>query len=138
YLQSSPAASEEMLIDDGASAIVADLGACLRDMEIHGHYFGSFSLTLVLYDTDRERLNRGVADCFKVFATHDAALTDERYNLLNAWLAMVPGNSARNLRLMYLLNPNYADLSFLWTVHPGDPWNAALNQEYLAALETTQ
>lgn len=136
YVQIAPPTSEEMLIDEGASAVVADLGACLRDLELHGHYFGSFSLTLVLFDTDAERLDSGVAECVKVFTTSDAVLTDERYNLLNAWLAAVPGNSARNLRLMYLLNTNYADLSFLFTAHAGDPRNGHLNRECLAVLET--
>src|SRR5262249_41614555 len=136
YLQGAPPASEDMLIDEGAAAVVADLGACLRDMEMHGHYFGLFSLTLVLFDTDPCRLNDGVAECIKVFAAQDALLNEERYNLLNAWLAAVPGNAARNLRRMYLMNTNYADLSFLFTVDSGEPQNAHLNGEYLAVLET--
>jgi len=138
YVQSAPPAREEMLIDDGASALVADLGACLRDMEVHGHYFGTFSLTLVVYDTDQARLARSVADCLKVFAAHDAALTDERYNLLNAWLATVPGNADRNLRRMYVLNTNYADLSFLFTVARGESRNRMLGQPALAVVETDQ
>jgi hypothetical protein len=30
------------------------------------------------------------AECVKVFAAHDAQLTEERYNQLNAWLAVCP------------------------------------------------
>jgi type IV secretion system protein VirB4 len=138
YMQSTTPAPQDMLIDDGASAMVSDLGACLRDMEVQGHYFGTFALSLVLYDTDVARLQRSVAACSKVFAAHDATLTDERYNLLNAWLATIPGNSARNLRGMYLLNTNYADLSFLFSIAQGEVHNAVLGQEYLVALETTQ
>lgn len=37
---------------------------------------------------------------------------------------------------MYLLNTNYADFSFLFTLHCGEPWNPHLRQEYLAVLET--
>jgi type IV secretion system protein TrbE len=37
---------------------------------------------------------------------------------------------------MYLLNTNYADLSFLFTIHPGEKTNAHLRSEYLAVLET--
>jgi len=48
----------------------------------------------------------------------------------------VPGNYAMNLRQMYLLNTNYADLSFLFTILPGEKTNAHLGTEYLAALET--
>jgi type IV secretion system protein VirB4 len=63
-------------------------------------------------------------------------LIDERYNLLNAWLAAVPGNHLYNLRRTWLLNTNYADLSFLFTQHAGEPWNQHLDREYLAILET--
>jgi type IV secretion/conjugal transfer VirB4 family ATPase len=48
----------------------------------------------------------------------------------------VPGNHAWNLRTLYLLNTNYADFSFLFTLHSGEPRNAHLRQEYLAILET--
>src|SRR6202041_1096700 len=61
---------------------------------------------------------------------------EEKYNLLNAFLAAVPGNHAFNLRSLYLLNTNYADFSFLFTLHCGEPRNAHLRQEYLAVLET--
>ena len=37
---------------------------------------------------------------------------------------------------MYLLNSNYADLSFLFTILPGERVNAHLGAEYLAVLET--
>jgi type IV secretion system protein VirB4 len=71
-----------------------------------------------------------------VFSVHDAQLYEERYNLLNAFLAAVPGNYAFNLRYLYLLNTNYADLSFLFTLHSGETRNHQLRNEYLAVLET--
>jgi len=42
-----------------------------------------------------------------------------------------------NLRSMYLLNTNYADYSFLFTLHSGETENRHLRQEYLALLETS-
>ena len=127
----------DVLIDDGAAAIVASLGACLEEIEVHGRYFGEFSMTVVLYDKDRSALRASVAECFKVFAAHDAHLTEERYNLLNAWLAVLPGNRAYNLRKLWLMNTNYADLSFLFTPDRGGIRNEQLGAEYLAVLETT-
>src|SRR4029077_16599491 len=41
-----------------------------------------------------------------------------------------------NLRYQYLLNSNYSDFSFLFTLHCGEPANPHLRQEYLAVLET--
>ena len=136
YFGDRPLNPQEMLIDDAAAGLVADLGGCLREIEIAGNHFGKFSLSIVLYDRDQIRLRRAVAECFKIFSTHDAELIEERYNLLNAFLAVIPGNRAFNLRRMWLLNTNYADLSFLFSLHTGETHNTHLDQEYLAVLET--
>ena len=65
-------------------------------------------------------------------------MTDERYNLLNAWLAVLPGNGAYNVRSMHLLNTNYADLSLLFAQDAGAETNAHLGREALAVLDSTQ
>ena len=61
---------------------------------------------------------------------------DETYNLLNAWLSIVPGNGAHNLRRLALLETNLADLSFLFTLDQGDRISPHLGQEALAIFET--
>ena len=137
-MSAQPTRYEEMLIDDSSVAHVADLGQSLRDMEVEGRYFGLFSFSIVLYGLDPARIERNVAECFKIFSTHEAALIDERYNLLNAWLAAIPGNGFYNLRRLWLMNTNYADLSFLFTSHTGERWNRHLDREYLALVETGQ
>ena len=136
YIGNQAPHPEQMLIDDGAAAHVRDLGACLTELEVNGNYFGQFSMTVVLYDSNRSQLQRSVAECFKVFSVHDAVVIEERYNLLNAFLATIPGNSQYNLRYLWLLNTNYADLSFLFTLHTGEKRNAHLEAEYLAVMET--
>jgi len=98
---------------------VRELGKGIEEIELRGNYFGQFSLTVVIYDLDLAVVERAAAEFYKVFGVHDAQLYDERYNLLNAFLAAVPGNHAFNLRYLYLLNTNYADLSFLFTLHSG-------------------
>ena len=128
---------EEMLVDDSASATVSDLGQSLTAMEVHGHFFGACSITIALYDRDRAAVDRAVAACAKTFASHDGSLYDESYNLLNAWLAMVPGNGAHNVRRLALLNTNCADLSFLFTLHTGERTSPHLaGAEHLAVFET--
>jgi type IV secretion/conjugal transfer VirB4 family ATPase len=134
---SSQTKPEEMLVDDSATATVNELGQSLTEMEVHGHFFGACSLTLVAVDRDARRLDQTVAACVKAFAGHDGSLYEERYNLLNAWLAIVPGNGAHNLRRLPLLNTNVADLSFLFTLHTGSRTSAHLGgREYLAVFET--
>ena len=136
---SSDTKPEEMLVDHSASAVVAELGECLTEMEVRGHFFGASSLSIVLHDEDDSRLARTAAECAKVFAAHDGRLTDERYNLLNAWLAVLPGNNAHNLRKLALLNTNVADLSFLFTIKQGEPVSAHLGgRDCLATFETEQ
>ena len=129
-------APHDALLDDWKEAQVRDLGEGIKQLELHGNYFGQFSLTVVLYDRDLAAVDRAAAEFYKVFSVHDAELYDERYNLLNAFLAAVPGNHAFNLRNLFLLNTNYADFSFLFTLHSGETRNAHLRQEYLAVLET--
>ena len=115
---------------------VRELGEGIKEIELHGNYFGQFSLTVVIYDLDLAKVDRACAEFYKVFSVHDAQLYEEKYNLLNAFLAAVPGNHVFNLRYLYLLNTNYADFSFLFTLHCGEPRNRHLRQEYLAVLET--
>jgi len=135
-LNVSDAPPHDVLVDDSKEAQVRELGESIKELELRGNYFGQFSLTVVIYDADLAKVDRAYADFYKVFSVYDAQLYEERYNLLNAFLATVPGNYAFNLRSMYLLNTNYADYTFLFTLHCGEPFNKHLKQEYLAVLET--
>jgi type IV secretion/conjugal transfer VirB4 family ATPase len=130
------AAPRDTLLDDSKESQVHELGRGIEEIELHGNYFGQFSLTVVIYDRDLSVVEKAASEFYKVFSVHDAQLFDERYNLLNAFLAAVPGNYAFNLRYLYLLNTNYADLSFLFTLQSGDTRNQHLRSEYLAVLET--
>ena len=130
------APSQDVLLDDSKESQVRELGEGVKEIELHGNYFGEFSLTVVIYDLDLAKVDRACADFYKVFSVHDAQLYEEKYNLLNAFLAAIPGNHVFNLRRLYLLNTNYADFSFLFTLHSGAPRNEHLREEYLAVLET--
>jgi type IV secretion/conjugal transfer VirB4 family ATPase len=133
---SSETRPEEMLVDESAGATVKQLGDALTELEVHGHFFGECSLTLVLHDEDARALERTAAEAIKVMATHDGTFIEETYNLLNAWLSVVPGNRAHNLRRLALLETNYADLSFLFTLNRGEPISPHLGREALAVFET--
>ena len=127
---------EEMLVDESANATVRQLGDALTELEVNGHFFGDCSLALVLFNEDARLLERATAEATKVMASHDGTFIDETYNLLNAWLSIVPGNSAHNLRRLPILETNYADLSFLFTLDTGQVRSAHLNAEALAVFET--
>jgi type IV secretion system protein TrbE len=131
-----PERREDVLVDNSKEAQVHDLGEALKELELKGNYFGTYSLTVVIHDRVLAKVERTCAEFYKAFSIHDAQLYEEKYNLLNAYLATVPGNYAFNLRSMLILNTNYADYSFLFSVHSGEKINAHLQEEYLAVLET--
>jgi len=130
------APAHDVLVDDSKESQVRELGDSIKEIELKGNYFGNFSLTVVIYDLDLAKVERACAEFYKVFSVHDAQLYEEKYNLLNSFLATVPGNYVFNLRTVFLLNSNYADYSFLFTLHCGEHQNRHLHQEYLAVLET--
>ncbi len=136
-LGSDPAKTNprDVLVDESKQADIEDLGDCLRALG-DGQQLGEFSLTIVLYGRDPRALEQLVGEFAGVFTNADGSLFVETYNQLNAYFAIVPGGYAFNLRRLYLLNTNYADLSFLFTILPGEKTNAYLRSEYLAVLET--
>jgi type IV secretion system protein TrbE len=125
----------DVLVDESKQADIENLGDCLRALG-DGQSLGDFSLTIVLYGRSRTELDQLVAEFTGVFTNADGNLFAETYNQLNAYFATVPGNYALNLRQLYLLNTNYADLSFLFTILPGEKTNAHLGTECLAVVET--
>lgn len=125
----------DVLVDESKQADIETLGDCLRALG-DGQYLGEFSLTIVLYGKDRKAIDPFVGEFAGLFTNADGTLQAETYNQLNAYFAIVPGNYAFNLRRLLILNTNYADLSFLFTVLPGEKVNSYLGTEYLAVMET--
>jgi type IV secretion system protein VirB4 len=127
----------DRLKDETKVEFVDDLNECLKEVQKRGNYFGKFSLTVVIYDHNRAKVEKAVSDFAKAFSTVGATLYTETYNQLSAFFATCPGNSHFNFRQLYITNNNYADWSFLFTLHEGHRWNTFLNREALALVETT-
>jgi type IV secretion system protein VirB4 len=125
----------DVLVDESKQADIENLGDCLRALG-DGQSLGDFSLTIVVYAPTKLETDQLIGEFVSVFTNADGNLFVETYNQLNAYFATVPGGYATNLRRLYLLNTNYADLSFLFTILPGEKMNAHLGTEYLAVLET--
>jgi type IV secretion system protein VirB4 len=123
------------LIDEGQQADVEQMGLVLRHLS-DGESLGEMSLTVVLSSKSFVDLENEASKFATIIANADGVLFPETYNLINAYLAIVPGNSVHNLRRLLILNSNYADVSFLFTILTGDKRNDHLNCEYLAVLET--
>lgn len=125
----------DVLVDESKQADIENLGDCLRALG-DGQSLGDFSLTIVVYAATKTETDRLIGEFVSAFTNADGNLFVETYNQLNAYFAAVPGGYVTNLRKLYLLNTNYADLSFLFTILAGEKRNAHLGAEYLAVLET--
>lgn len=125
----------DVLVDESKQADIENLGDCLRALG-DGQSLGDFSLTIVVYAPTKRETDQLIGEFAGVFTNADGNLFVESYNQLNAYFATIPGGYATNLRRLYLLNANYADLSFLFTILAGEKRNAHLGTEYLAVLET--
>ena len=128
--------SDAMIRDESAEASVEQIGDALRSMEIKQQRFGECAFTLALIGTDPAAVTQAVADATKVMAGHDGQFVEETYNHGNAWLAMIPGNYAYQLRAMPLTDQNLADMSFLFTLDQGRPVSAHLEAPALAIFKT--
>jgi type IV secretory pathway VirB4 component len=62
------APTQDVLLDDSKESQVRELGDGINEIELHGNYFGQFSLTIVIYDLDLAKVNRACADFYKVFS----------------------------------------------------------------------
>jgi type IV secretory pathway VirB4 component len=65
---------------------------------MEGKNFGEYTLSVVIYDEDRLKVDSALAEFQKLFTQRDGLLYEERYNLLNTFFATVPGNRQFNLR----------------------------------------
>jgi type IV secretory pathway VirB4 component len=71
----------------------AELGAALSALGMEGKNFGEYTLSVVIYDEDRLKVENAVAEFQKLFTQHDGLLYEERYNLLNAFLPPSPATA---------------------------------------------
>jgi type IV secretion system protein VirB4 len=128
---------QNVIADKSALNDVEDLDKTLARINNGGEYLGEFSFTIVLYAwRDKPRLQRAASDVVKIFGNHEGALIRETYNALNAYLSIIPGNQAFNVRRTWLLSGNYADLSFLYAPYAGEKVNRHVRSEHLVVLET--
>jgi type IV secretion system protein VirB4 len=125
----------DVLVDESKQGDIENLGDCLRSLG-EGQSLGDFSLTVVLHATTKGELDPVMGEFVGAFSNADGNLFAETYNQLNAYFATIPGNYALNLRKLYILNANYADLSFFFTILTGETHNPHLDAEYLAVLES--
>jgi hypothetical protein len=129
-------APSDMIRDESAEASADQIGDALKDMEVKHQRFGDCAFTLALIGREHDALAHAVAGATKVMAGHDAVVVEETYNHGSAWLSMIPGNYAYQMRSMPLTDQNLADLSFLFTLDQGQAVCPHLKAPALALCRT--
>jgi type IV secretion/conjugal transfer VirB4 family ATPase len=130
---------DNVIADKSATNDVAELDSVITRINNNGEYLGEFSFTAILYGRNgRTALQCAVSDAIRSFGNHEGSLVVESYNALNAYLSIIPGNTAFNVRRSWLLSANYADLSFLYAPSSGARDSGHLAAEYLVTLETDE
>lgn len=86
----STSSGGDRLKDETKVEFVSDLNECLKEVQKRGNYFGEFSLTIVIYDRDRAKVEKAVSECGKAFSNVGASLYAETYNQLSAFFATAP------------------------------------------------
>jgi type IV secretory pathway VirB4 component len=125
----------KMVADKAAQENVGELGHLSVALN-NGDALGAFSTTVLFYGPDKAELRYAVSEAIKMFGRYEAAVFEETYNALNAYLSIVPGNSVFNQRAFWMLRSSYADLTLAYASGRGEERNHFLNAEYLLACET--
>ena len=128
---------DDIVADESETDDVDELTQTLKRVKNGGEYLGEFSFTVVLFaEHSRAKLRTAATDVVKIFGAHEGALIQESYNALNAYLSIVPGNGAFNLRRAWLLSGNYADISLVYAPSAGDKRNRHIDSEATVVLTT--
>jgi len=135
-LSTATGPSADVLSDENKQSFVVNLGTCMKEIGEKGNYFGKFTLTIIVYSREKAHVEKAVDDFDRVFTSRGGSLYHETYNQLSAYFATQPGNCHFNFRQLWITNTNYADWSFLFCLHEGQPWNTFLDREPLALVET--
>jgi type IV secretion system protein VirB4 len=133
-LNDTPA--HDVLVDDSKESQVRELGDSIKEIELKGNYFGNFSLTVVILRPRLGKVERACAEFYKVFSVHDAQLYEEKYNLLNSFLATVPATTSSTSVMCICSTRIMRIIRFCSPCTVANTRTTISVQEYLAVLET--
>ncbi len=136
HMTSEQPSERAILYDGSKEALVENLGDLLTEIDLKGSLVQEYSLAIKVIADSLEAAERASAEAMKVLGKYEGALNDERYNLLNAFLAALPGGYPFNLRKLLLTNRNVADMALWFLPSEGERRNSFLDAPALATFET--
>lgn len=122
---------ESVMSDSDAENKAYDADAAFQ--ELAGDYvsYGFFTVTVVLWDRDQERLQAKTRSVEQVINGLGFVTINETMNAVDAWLGSLPGHARANVRRPILNTLNLAHLMPLSAVWAGPTWNKHLDAPVL-------
>ena len=105
---------------------------------MNGTQIVEWSQPFVVQGATLEAVEGASAEVMRTVGAHEGAVNEETYNILNAFLAALPGGTPFNLRKLLVTNKNHVDLGLWWTPCGGEPRNTFLRAPALLALESEE
>jgi len=102
-----------------AVAMAQDADNAVAEASANIVRFGYFTCNILLFDSDRERLDVTAREVVKHVQHHGFGARIEEVNALEAYLGSLPGHGYQNVRKPLLHTLNLADLLPLTSVWPG-------------------
>ena len=102
-----------------AVAMAQDADDAVAEASANLVHFGYFTCNILLFDTDRERLDATAREVVKHLQHHGFGARVEEVNAIEAYLGSLPGHGYQNVRKPLLHTLNLADLLPLTSIWPG-------------------
>lgn len=119
--------------DTVADENLTECGELKKRIANHGEFLGEYSMTLVL---SGDNIGRAAAEASNIVGNAEGSLLADGTGSLDSYLSIIPGNTQRNLRKLWNLSANYADLAPIYGPAVGSARNEHLGGDALAVLET--
>jgi type IV secretory pathway VirB4 component len=114
----------DMRANEAAKQNVSDLGQAQVAID-GGNFLGQFSVSILLYDEQKERVDASVPEAVKAFK--GALALPEDTGTFDTWMGAIPGNKRHNVRSdIYTTLDCYADMSLIWGDNTEDRYSKYL------------
>lgn len=116
-LKETMTGTDSIMVDSDAVTKANDADQALQVVQSDHAAFGYFSASIVLFDSDQERLSANAGEVERVINGLGFVTRSEDINAVDEWLATIPGNARNGIRrpLLHTLNLSHLmPLSAVW------------------------
>lgn len=126
----------ERLYDESKEALVKELGDALTRHATQDVHFQWLVLTIAFYGQSLQEVDQLMGEAMRYAGSADTLLNEERYGILPAYLATLPGGHPYAFRKLLVTDENSADLTMWFQPACGERKSSFLASDCLAVVET--